>query len=70
MAHKCNTPSPSEIAVFAYLIWENEGRPAGCIREHWLQAETQLLVCRAHDKWTGGMEAVAAHNASNELWLC
>ena len=42
-------PDPEEIAFCAYLIWEKEGRPAGREREHWLQAETQLLACRAHD---------------------
>jgi hypothetical protein len=46
-------PTPDEIAVCAYLIWEKEGRPAGREKEHWLQAETQLLACRAHEVWTG-----------------
>ncbi len=45
-------PSNEEIAYCAYLIWEKEGKPAGHEREHWLQAETQLLACRAHEKWT------------------
>jgi hypothetical protein len=46
-------PSFKEIASFAYLIWEREGRPAGREKDHWLQAETQLLATRAHDHWTG-----------------
>jgi hypothetical protein len=45
-------PTPEEIADCAYLIWEKEGRPPGRAREHWLQAETQLMACRAHDGWT------------------
>ena len=44
-------PSRAEIAHCAYLIWEGEGRPCGREKEHWLQAETQLLACRAHDGW-------------------
>lgn len=45
-------PTQNEIAVCAYLIWEKENRPLGHEKEHWLQAETQLLACRAHDGWT------------------
>jgi hypothetical protein len=41
-------PSTEEIAVCAYLIWEQEGRAA----EHWLQAEEQLAAAHAHDQWT------------------
>jgi len=48
-----SAPAAEEIAVCAYLIWEKEGRPKGREREHWLQAETQLLATRAHDGWTG-----------------
>lgn len=42
-------PSHGEIAVYAYLIWEREGRPAGRAEQHWLEAEHQLLAARAHD---------------------
>ncbi len=45
-------PAPEDIAICAYLIWEKEGRPAGRAKEHWLQAETQLMACRAHEEWT------------------
>jgi hypothetical protein len=45
-------PHQDEIAFCAYLIWEKEGRPSGREREHWLQAETQLLATRAHEEWT------------------
>jgi hypothetical protein len=47
-----SAPTPDEIAFCAYLIWEKEGRPPGREREHWFQAETQLLATRAHDGWT------------------
>lgn len=49
-----HTPTPDEIACCAYLIWEKEGRPPGRSKEHWLQAESQLTACRAHDGWTEG----------------
>jgi hypothetical protein len=49
-------PAEEEIAYCAYLIWEKEGRPSGREREHWLQAETQLMATRAHDGWTGEPE--------------
>lgn len=49
-----SAPTPDEISQCAYLIWEREGRPAGREKEHWLQAETQLLACRAHEVWTNG----------------
>ncbi len=56
MSHEHNgfhAPPQDEIAYCAYLIWEKEGRPPGREREHWLQAETQLLATRAHEEWTG-----------------
>lgn len=28
----------------AYLIWEGQGRPHGYDREHWLQAEAEILA--------------------------
>lgn len=47
-----DAPSPEDIAICAYLIWEKEGKPSGRLRVHWLQAEAQLMACRAHEKWT------------------
>ena len=47
-----SSPTREEIAICAYLIWEQEGKPSGHLMEHWLQAETQLLACHAHSKWT------------------
>ncbi|MGA3170670.1 MAG: DUF2934 domain-containing protein [Chthoniobacteraceae bacterium] len=57
-------PTEDEIAYCAYLIWEKEGRPAGREREHWLQAETQLLATRAHETWTAA-PVLAFINAEN-----
>ncbi len=48
---KSKNLSAEEIAICAYLIWEHEGRPEGLDKVHWDQAETQLIVCHAHDKW-------------------
>jgi hypothetical protein len=31
-----------EIALYAYCIWDTEGRPERRALEHWLQAELQL----------------------------
>ncbi len=36
-------PSHDRIAVRAYEIWESSGYPAGCEKEHWIQAEQDLL---------------------------
>ena len=33
-----------EIAVCAYFIWEQEGKPLGRALDHWLQAELQLAA--------------------------
>jgi hypothetical protein len=33
-----------EIALYAYCIWEKEGRPERRALEHWLQAELQLRI--------------------------
>jgi hypothetical protein len=56
-----HVPSQDEIAYCAYLIWEREGRPQGRERDHWLQAETQLLATRAHDEWTGEPKHEGGH---------
>jgi hypothetical protein len=31
------------IAVRAYEMWENQGRPAGCDAIHWRQAEQDVM---------------------------
>lgn len=35
-------PTNTEIARYAYLIWEREGCPPGRDVTHWLEAEKQL----------------------------
>lgn len=42
-------PAHSEtvIAARAYQIWEQQGRPHGRDREHWLQAVTELATTPA-----------------------
>lgn len=45
-------PTPEEITGCAYLIWEEEGRPEGREKQHWLQAEAQLLAAHQHEQWT------------------
>jgi hypothetical protein len=37
-------PTSGQIAICAYLIWEEEGRPHGWHEAHWLQAERQLKL--------------------------
>jgi len=44
-------PSEQEIAIYAYLIWKDEGCPEKLDKVHWDQAEVQLTVCQAHDHW-------------------
>lgn len=43
-------PTKEAIALCAYLIWEQEGRPEGCAVQHWLQAETQLIAAHHHER--------------------
>jgi hypothetical protein len=38
-----------EIALYAYYIWENEGRAEGRPLEYWPQAELQLRTARVLD---------------------
>ncbi len=37
-------PTHEEVALCAYLIWEQEGYVHGCDIGHWLQAEKQLIA--------------------------
>jgi hypothetical protein len=41
------------VAAYAYHIWEQEGRPVGRDREHWLQAEAQLRWALLADDLNG-----------------
>jgi hypothetical protein len=36
------TPSPDEIRLRAYLLWESAGKPSGNEGGFWLQAEHEL----------------------------
>ena len=38
-----------EIAVCAYYIWEQEGKPERRALDHWLQAELQLAASLWHE---------------------
>jgi hypothetical protein len=38
-----------EVAVCAYFIWEQEGKPEGRALDHWLQAELQLAASLWHE---------------------
>jgi DUF2934 family protein len=40
--------TPEEIALAAYCLWEQEGRPQGRDVEHWLRAEDVLRQARKH----------------------
>ena len=37
-------PTREEIALRAYQIWEQEGRPPGRDKEHWVLAEQELTA--------------------------
>jgi hypothetical protein len=69
MSHQHNgfsAPTGDEVALCAYLIWQKEGCPEGRAKEHWLQAETQLLACRAHEGWTVDTTRTAASQTISE----
>jgi len=37
-------PVKDEIENLAYLIWEEEGRPEGQDKTHWIEAEDQWIA--------------------------
>jgi Protein of unknown function (DUF2934) len=50
--HRSDNPSDAtkdQIAVCAYFIWEQEGKPIGRALDHWLQAELQLAASLWHE---------------------
>ena len=49
-------PTHHEIAVCAYCIWEQEGKPEGRALNHWLQAELQLVVASIWDEGASGQD--------------
>jgi hypothetical protein len=50
MSHTPSEPTHHEIAVCAYCIWEQEGRPEGRTLDHWLQAQLQLVIASIWQK--------------------
>jgi len=42
-------PDQQQIAQFAYLIWEKEGRPPGRSFANWIQAQKQLEADYQHE---------------------
>ena len=50
-------PTPEQIAICAYLIWEKEGCPQGRDAAHWLQAEKQLHADCLHENGTAAKPA-------------
>lgn len=42
-------PTHEEIAVYAYYLWEFEGRPHGKDKEHWQQARAYLIADRQYE---------------------
>ena len=58
-------PAEAEIARTAYFIWEQEGRPHGRDRAHWLQAEK--LLKRPGRYAAKGDGAAAAGSSSKTL---
>jgi hypothetical protein len=43
-------PTEEWLAICAYFIWLSEGCPHGRDRDHWIQAEEQLLRCCQYDR--------------------
>lgn len=55
-----------EIARAAYAIWETEGRPEGCDREHWLRAKRLVEDGGAQTEGEGGWTSAQADEASQD----
>lgn len=43
---KDNFPTDKEISVYAYHLWESDGRPQGRDMDFWLQAKAHLIADR------------------------
>ena len=52
LAKNLSEATKDEIAVCAYFIWEQEGKPLGRALDHWLQAELQLAASLWHESLT------------------
>lgn len=42
-------PTDDEIANYAYVLFDSDGRVPGRELEYWLQAEAQMIADRRHD---------------------
>lgn len=42
-------PTDSEIATYAYYLWESEGRLSGRDLDYWLQAKAHLIADRQYE---------------------
>ena len=60
MFHTDSNAAEHEIAVGAYYIWEQEGKPSGQALDHWLQAELQLCASIWHDSLSSGASLTTA----------
>jgi DUF2934 family protein len=49
MSNTRSEATEDEIAVCAYFIWEQEGKPIGHALDHWFQAELQLAASLWHE---------------------
>jgi hypothetical protein len=63
-ASKYSHPSHEEICLLAYKIFEKEGRPHGRSMEHWLQAESLLMVAPEELSQTGEKKSKKAQGES------
>ena len=49
LAKNLSEQAKDEIAVCAYFIWEQEGKPLERALDHWLQGELQLAASLWHE---------------------
>ena len=56
-----------EIAVCAYFIWEQEGKPIGRALDHWFQAELQLAASLWHEslRYKEGRTSATPHTGGS-----
>jgi hypothetical protein len=59
-------PTFDQIAHLAFDIWEKEGRPHGRHMEHWLEAESLLIVARSEQLKTLPAPTMREHLQSSK----
>ena len=65
------SPTESEIAIVAYLLWLDDGCPVGSDQEYWFRAEatlTNALVARCHKPPESVMLAEFRWEGHWEVW--